>query len=32
MSRIGYFYDPCVGSFYYGPQHPMKPFRMKLTH
>lgn len=21
-----------VGSFYYGPEHPMKPFRMKMTH
>ena len=21
-----------VGSFYYGPEHPMKPFRIKMTH
>ena len=21
-----------MGSFYYGPEHPMKPFRIKMTH
>ena len=21
-----------VGSFYYGEDHPMKPFRIKMTH
>ena len=21
-----------VGSFYYGPEHPMKPFRIKMAH
>jgi len=21
-----------VGNFYYGPEHPMKPFRIKMTH
>lgn len=21
-----------VGSFYYGAEHPMKPFRIKMTH
>jgi hypothetical protein len=21
-----------VGSYYYGPEHPMKPFRIKMTH
>jgi hypothetical protein len=41
-NRVAYFYD-CksiqgkhilgeVGSFYYGPEHPMKPFRIKMAH
>jgi len=30
--RISYFYHPEVGHFYYGPSHPMKPHRLKLTH
>ena len=30
--RVSYFYDNEVGSFYYGQEHPMKPFRMKMTH
>lgn len=30
--RVSYFYDPEVGHFYYGPGHPMKPHRLKLTH
>jgi hypothetical protein len=21
-----------VGSYYYGPEHPMKPFRIKMAH
>ncbi|TNV80740.1 hypothetical protein FGO68_gene14297 [Halteria grandinella] len=31
-NRVSYFYDSDVGSFYYGPEHPMKPFRIKMTH
>merc|ERR1739838_86359 len=30
--RVSYFYDPDVGSFYYGAGHPMKPQRMRMTH
>ncbi|KAJ8614422.1 hypothetical protein CTAYLR_000750 [Chrysophaeum taylorii] len=30
--RVSYFYDMEVGHFYYGPGHPMKPHRLKLTH
>lgn len=30
--RVAYFYDPEVGSFYYGEDHPMKPFRIKMAH
>lgn len=30
--RVSYFYDQEVGHFYYGPGHPMKPHRLKLTH
>ena len=26
-----YYYDPHVGSFHYGPMHPMKPHRNDLT-
>ena len=29
---MAYFYDPEVGSYYYGPGHPMKPHRLRLTH
>ena len=41
MSKVSYFYDSKfssltflgeVGSFYYGPEHPMKPFRIKMAH
>lgn len=33
MSRkVSYFYDNEVGSFYYGQEHPMKPFRIKMAH
>eukprot|EP00961_Rhodomonas_salina_P059856 803508-Rhodomonas_salina.1 len=31
-SRVAYLHDPDVGSFYYGPSHPMKPHRMQLAH
>ena len=30
--RTAYFYDPDIGSFYYGEGHPMKPQRMRMTH
>jgi histone deacetylase 1/2 len=32
MSRIAYYFNEEVGNFYYGPFHPMKPLRMKITH
>ncbi|GFE55157.1 histone deacetylase [Babesia ovis] len=30
--RVSYFYDPDVGSYYYGPGHPMKPQRIRMAH
>jgi histone deacetylase 1/2 len=30
--RVSYFFDGEVPHFYYGPGHPMKPHRLKLTH
>uniref|UniRef100_A0A7S2CEU7 Histone deacetylase n=1 Tax=Octactis speculum TaxID=3111310 RepID=A0A7S2CEU7_9STRA len=30
--RVAYFYDGDMGHYYYGPGHPMKPHRLKLTH
>ena len=30
--RVAYFYEPDVGSYYYGEGHPMKPQRIKMTH
>ncbi|KAJ7545844.1 hypothetical protein O6H91_08G012700 [Diphasiastrum complanatum] len=30
--RVAYFYDSEVGNFYYGPGHPMKPHRIRMTH
>lgn len=30
--KIAYFYEPEVGNFYYGSQHPMKPYRLAITH
>nr|AAW25462.1 SJCHGC03853 protein [Schistosoma japonicum] len=30
--RVVYFYDPDCGNFHYGPNHPMKPHRLTLTH
>ena len=32
MSRVSYYYHTDAGHFYYGPGHPMKPVRLKLTH
>eukprot|EP01083_Nonionella_stella_P060970 158986_1 len=31
-SRVCYYYDSDVGSYYYGGGHPMKPHRIRLTH
>ncbi|CAH1766395.1 13147_t:CDS:10 [Entrophospora sp. SA101] len=30
--RVVYYYDEDVGNFTYGPGHPMKPHRMRMTH
>ena len=30
--RIAYFYEPEVGYFYLSPHHPMKPYRILMTH
>ncbi|TPP60200.1 Histone deacetylase [Fasciola gigantica] len=30
--RVAYFYDPDCANFHYGPNHPMKPHRLALTH
>ncbi|KAI9015613.1 histone deacetylase 2 [Hyaloraphidium curvatum] len=30
--KVAYFYDPEVGNFHYGAQHPMKPHRIRMTH
>lgn len=30
--RVSYFYDPDVGNFHYGANHPMKPQRIAATH
>ncbi len=32
MSRVSYYYNNEIGNFYYGPHHPMKPLRVKITH
>ena len=29
---VSYFYDADVGSFLYGEGHPMRPFRINMTH
>ena len=31
-SRVAYFYKEDIGNYYYGPGHPMKPHRLRLTH
>lgn len=31
-NRVCYYYDEEVGRSYYGPNHPMKPHRLCLTH
>eukprot|EP00301_Raphidiophrys_heterophryoidea_P017916 c2914_g1_i1.p1 GENE.c2914_g1_i1~~c2914_g1_i1.p1 ORF type:complete len:450 (-),score=130.21 c2914_g1_i1:1153-2451(-) len=30
--KVAYFYDTEIGNYYYGPGHPMKPHRMRMTH
>jgi hypothetical protein len=30
--RVSYFYHSDVGLYYYGPGHPMKPHRLRMTH
>ena len=30
--RVSYFYQNDVGLYYYGPGHPMKPHRLRMTH
>jgi len=30
--RVTYYYDSDVGSVYFGPNHPMKPHRLCMTH
>jgi histone deacetylase 1/2 len=32
MSRVSYYYNAKIGSYYYGQHHPMKPLRVKITH
>jgi acetoin utilization deacetylase AcuC-like enzyme len=29
---VAYFYDDTIGNFNYGPDHPMKPKRISMTH
>mmetsp|Transcript_4506 Transcript_4506/g.4627 ORF Transcript_4506/g.4627 Transcript_4506/m.4627 type:complete len:435 (-) Transcript_4506:28-1332(-) len=31
-SRVAYFYDPEIGNYHYGQNHPMKPHRVRMTH
>jgi len=30
--KVSYYYDCDVWNYYYGANHPMKPFRLNLTH
>ena len=31
--KVCYFHDAdTIGSYYYGPGHPMKPHRLQMTH
>lgn len=32
MKRISYYYDPNIGNYNYSQGHPMKPFRVRMTH
>ncbi|KAF9058257.1 hypothetical protein BJ165DRAFT_1426804, partial [Panaeolus papilionaceus] len=30
--KVAYYYDTEVGAYTYGPGHPMKPHRIRVTH
>jgi acetoin utilization deacetylase AcuC-like enzyme len=30
--QVAYYYDPDIGTFYYGQGHPMKPHRVRMAH
>ena len=30
--RVDYYYDEVIGNYVYGPTHPMRPHRVRLTH
>ncbi|ORY80772.1 hypothetical protein BCR35DRAFT_291286 [Leucosporidium creatinivorum] len=30
--RTCYFFDSDIGNYHYGPSHPMKPHRIRMTH
>jgi histone deacetylase 1/2 len=30
--KVAYFYDTDIGNYSYEAGHPMKPFRIRLTH
>ncbi|GAA5996960.1 uncharacterized protein JCM10292_006114 [Rhodotorula paludigena] len=30
--RTCYFFDSDIGNYHYGPSHPMKPHRVRMTH
>jgi len=32
MKSVSYFYNKDLGNFYYGPNHPMKPHRIRMTN
>jgi hypothetical protein len=32
LLQVAYFYDPELGSYYYGRGHPMKPHRIRMAH
>jgi histone deacetylase 1/2 len=32
LGQVAYYYDPEVGSYYYGNNHPMKPHRVRMAH
>ena len=31
-TRVSYVHEPTIGYFHYGAGHPMKPYRLALTH
>ncbi|KAI8913938.1 histone deacetylase Clr6 [Powellomyces hirtus] len=30
--KVSYYYHEEMGNYHYGPQHPMKPHRIRMTH